>query len=468
MWRRKNVYRRRVRGNLYRSGILLVTAGCLFFLFPFSKNAALFACPILTYTSGQDKNEDAFFHGIAQGMVPLVDYTSGRNVSVCEATQDPFTARLTVEQIVLLEGQDEEHTDGMTEIGLREEGMQAEGVREETESAAEDIHTSESDDARQTEDRGENARQAEDGRENARQAEDGRENARQSEDGQEDAGQVHKERADTEWADTEQTDVRQTTGNKVKTLDMSQYTDFETLLRDFYVIDKTTYIDASELQVDKMLNEDLTIDKTAEGPQILIYHTHSQEGYADTVPGDASKTVVAAGEELAQILTEEYGFSVLHHTGQYDVESRDYAYANVAPALGQILDENPTIEVVIDLHRDGVPDDTHLVTQIGGKNTATFMFFNGLSRLKNTGEIAYLANENRAGNLAFSFQLQKKCMEYYPGLTRSIYLKGYRYNMQYRKRSLLVELGAQTNTFEEVENALGPLAHVIAMVLSGE
>lgn len=259
---------------------------------------------------------------------------------------------------------------------------------------------------------------------------------------------------------------------KTVALDMARYYDFEKLIQDFYVVDKTTYITAEELEVDKMLKQDLRLNgiqenQASEGPQVLIYHTHSQEAYADSVPGDESMTVVGAGAELAKLL-ESYGIRVMHHKGQYDIENRDYAYANAEEGLTKILEENPSIEVIIDLHRDGVADGTHLVTEIDGKPTAQFMFFNGLSRLKSTGEIEYLKNENRAGNLAFSFQLQVKCMEYYPGLARSIYLKGYRYNMQYREKSLLVELGAQTNTVEEVYNALPPLAHVISMVLLGE
>ena len=258
----------------------------------------------------------------------------------------------------------------------------------------------------------------------------------------------------------------------VQTLDLARYNDFETLLQEFYVVDRGTYITGDELNVEKMLSYDLRLkDKiegsTSEGPQVLIYHTHSQEAYADSVPGDESMTVVGAGAQLAKLL-ETYGIRVLHHKGEYDVVDRDYAYANAEKELPQILEENPSIEVIIDLHRDGVADDTRLVTEIDGKPTAQFMFFNGLSRLKSTGEIAYLKNENREGNLAFSFQLQLKCKEYYPNLARSIYLKGYRYNMQYREKSLLVELGAQTNTVEEVYNALPPLAHVISMVLLGE
>ncbi len=255
---------------------------------------------------------------------------------------------------------------------------------------------------------------------------------------------------------------------KKKDFDRETYSNFDALLKDYYVVDNTTYIDEEELNVEKLLNYDLSINKSKGGPQILIYHTHSQEGYADSVPGDQSTSVIGAGEKLAQILEEEYGFSVLHHRGEYDVESRDYAYANAAPHLEQILKEYPTIEVVIDLHRDGVAEGTHLLTELDGQQTAQLMFFNGLSRLKSTGEIEYLSNPNREGNLAFSFQLQVKCEEYYPGLARSIYLKGYRYNMQYKERSLLVELGAQTNTVQEIHNALSPLAHVISMVLEGE
>lgn len=270
--------------------------------------------------------------------------------------------------------------------------------------------------------------------------------------------------------------VIETTGGNVRTaipFPIEKYRDYPTLLQEFYVVDKSTYITEEELNVDRLLNYDLRLDEVKsgeepKGPQVLIYHTHSQEAYADSVPGDKSMTVVGAGEELARLLKEEYGIEVLHHMGEYDVESRDYAYANVEPQLERILEENPGIEVIIDLHRDGVADGTHLVTELDGKQTAQFMFFNGLSRLKSTGEIGYLENKNREGNLAFSFQLQVKCMEYYPGLARSIYLKGYRYNMQYREKSLLVELGAQTNTVEEVFNALPPLAHVIALVLKGD
>jgi stage II sporulation protein P len=249
---------------------------------------------------------------------------------------------------------------------------------------------------------------------------------------------------------------------------LEELRDYETLVKNFYTIDSNTMAGSDQLQVDVLLNRDMTLTKQEEGPQILIYHTHSQEAFADSVPGDAGTTIEGVGERLCQILQEQYGYRVLHHTGRYDVESRNDAYSKALPELEKLLEENPSIQVVIDLHRDEVASDTKLVIDLDGRPTARFMFFNGLSRTKQSGDITYLKNENIADNLAFSFQMQLKCEEYYPGLTRKIYLKGYRYNMHLRPRSLLVELGAQNNTVEEAMNACDPLAHVLAMVLSGE
>lgn len=251
-------------------------------------------------------------------------------------------------------------------------------------------------------------------------------------------------------------------------IDRTQLADYETLVRNFYAIDANTMAGSDQLSVEKLLGMDMTLPQEGDGPQILIYHTHSQEAFADSVPGDVNTGIVGVGECLTKILTEQYGYRVLHNTGQYDVETRDNAYSRALPAVEQILAENPSIQVIIDLHRDEVSEETKLVTDIQGRPTARFMFFNGLSRTRKTGDIDYLANENQEANLAFSFQMQLKAAEYYPGLTRRIYLKGYRYNMHLRPRTLLVELGAQNNTVEEAINACDPLAHILDMVLKGE
>lgn len=262
-----------------------------------------------------------------------------------------------------------------------------------------------------------------------------------------------------------QTETAAGTGGKAQEISREKLNDFDYLVQNFYQIDRTTTVDSSQLNADALLGKSMKLENGAENVQILIYHTHSQEGYADSTPGDTSTGVPGVGEYLAALLREK-GYNVMHHTGEYDVKDRDNAYSYAGPALEQILAENPGIEVVIDLHRDGVADTTRLVSEVNGKQTAQIMFFNGLSRTTANGDIAYLANPYLADNLAFSFQLKLAAEEYYPGFARSNYLKGYRYNLHYRPKSLLVEVGAQTNTLEEAMNAMEPLAEILHKVLS--
>ncbi len=254
---------------------------------------------------------------------------------------------------------------------------------------------------------------------------------------------------------------------KQKEYDWSVYTDMAAVRKEFFAVDATTDIDDERISPQTLLEKDISLSEGNGGPQILIYHTHSQETFADSIPGDSNTSIIGAGEYLAGLLHDTYGYEVLHHTGEYDVESRDYAYSNALPNIEAVLAEYPSIEVVIDLHRDAVADDTKLVSQQNGKTAAQVMFFNGLSYTKKQGDIAYLENPYIDDNLAFAFQMQVLCNEYYPGLTRRIYLKGYRYNMHLCSKSLLIELGAQTNTCDEAKNTLDIVAHVLDMCLSG-
>lgn len=246
---------------------------------------------------------------------------------------------------------------------------------------------------------------------------------------------------------------------------LDKLNDFDYLVQNFYQVDSTTTVKSDQLNVAALTGKNMKIAHDAGTPQILIYHTHSLEGYADSIPGDKSTTVVGVGDYLTELLTQQYGYNVIHDTGEYDT-IRDKAYSKAAPALEQILADNPGIDVVIDLHRDGVGENTRLVTNVNGTDMAKVMFFNGLSRTTKLGDIAYLYNPYIADNLAFSFQMQLTAAEYYPGYTRKIYLKGYRFNMHYCPKTLLVEVGAQTNTVQEAKNAMVPLADILNKVLS--
>lgn len=246
---------------------------------------------------------------------------------------------------------------------------------------------------------------------------------------------------------------------------LDKLNDFDYLVQNFYQVDSTTTVKGDQLNVEALTGKNMKIAHDAGTPQILIYHTHSLEGYADSIPGDRSTTVVGVGDYLTELLTQQYGYNVIHDTGEYDTV-RDKAYSKAAPAIEQILADNPSIDVVIDLHRDGVGENTRLVTNVNGTDMAKVMFFNGLSRTTKLGDISYLYNPYIADNLAFSFQMQLTAAEYYPGFTRKIYLKGYRFNMHYCPKTLLVEVGAQTNTVQEAKNAMVPLADILNKVLS--
>ena len=248
--------------------------------------------------------------------------------------------------------------------------------------------------------------------------------------------------------------------------------DYDFLLGHFYTVDPTTLANSKLINGTDLLQKDLTIDLDGAEPKILIYHTHSQEGYADSEAGNADDTVVGVGEQLKKVLEEKYHVAVCHDLSVYDMqdgkEDRNKAYSQAAVAVQNLLDEHPSIEVTIDLHRDGVPDNVHLETEINGKKTAKIMFLNGLCRNSNGDVNDFAQNPNLSDNLAFSLQLQLKAKAYFPELVRHIYLRAYRYNLHFKPRSLLVEVGAQNNTVAEAKNAMEPLADILYAVLSGK
>ena len=254
-------------------------------------------------------------------------------------------------------------------------------------------------------------------------------------------------------------------------IDRTQLADYETLVRNFYAIDANTMAGSDQLSVEKLLGMDMTLPQEGDGPQILIYHTHSQETFADS-DNDPSTSIVGIGRYLTEILNNKYKIPTMHHEGVYDLINgkldRSEAYEFAKPEVEQILAENPSIEVVIDLHRDGVADTTHLVTEINGKPTAQIMFFNGLSRTRVNGDLAGMANPYLQDNLAFSLQMKIAAETKYPGFARRNYLRGYKYNMDLMPRMLLIEAGAQTNTVEEMRNAMEVLADLLNSVLTGQ
>ena len=276
-------------------------------------------------------------------------------------------------------------------------------------------------------------------------------------------------------AETKKTDGKQkeTVALPHPQIDLSpaKLADFDYVMNQFFILDSNTETNAQQICGTRFLKEDLSIKQDPEVPQILIYHTHSQETFADSREGQVEDTIVGVGDHLAELLEKTYGYRVLHVTDAFDMMGgqldRSKAYDYARASIEKVLEENPSVEVVIDLHRDGVPDDRHLVTEIDGKPTAQLLFYNGLSYTVNQGAVSYLPNPYIEENLAFSFQLEYQAAQYYPKLYRGIYLAGLRYNLHLKPRALLLEAGAQTNTVEEVRNAMEPFADILNRVLKG-
>ncbi len=256
-------------------------------------------------------------------------------------------------------------------------------------------------------------------------------------------------------------------------IDLSQakLADFDYVMNHFFILDSNTETNAGQISGTRFLEKDLSIKQDSSVPQILIYHTHSQETFSDSREGKTEDTIVGVGNYLTELLEKKYGYKVIHVTDAFDIMGgeldRSKAYDYARSSIEKVLEENPTVEVVIDLHRDGVPDDRHLVTEINGKPTAQILFYNGLSYTVNQGAVSYLPNPYIEDNLAFSFQLEYQAAQYYPQFYRGIYLAGLRYNLHLRPRAILLEAGAQTNTVEEVRNAMEPFADILNRVLKG-
>ena len=255
------------------------------------------------------------------------------------------------------------------------------------------------------------------------------------------------------------------TGNVYDRQDLNDYN----FCQQFYTVTSITSLTKEIFRPSEFLDKDMKITHDSSSPQILIFHTHSQEKFADSTDDD-STSILGVGDYLTELLTGK-GYNVIHDRSVYDYVDgkldRSKAYTYAEQGIESILESNPSIEVVIDLHRDGVADTTHLVTEVDGRQMAKIMFFNGISYSNVKGNINYLYNPYRDDNLAMSLQMHLIGEAYYPGFLRRNYINAYRYCLHERAQSMLIEAGAQTNTFEEVKNAMEPLADMLDKLLTG-
>ncbi len=195
-------------------------------------------------------------------------------------------------------------------------------------------------------------------------------------------------------------------------------------------------------------------DKSA--PLVLIFHTHTTESYLlsdngvfyedfETRSTDNSKNMVRVGDEICRVL-EENGIGFIHDTSIYD-ESYEGAYARSRVTVEEYLEQYPTIQIVLDVHRDAIYySDTSRckpTAEIDGRKAAQIMIITGAQEGYIT-DFPYWED-----NLKFALCFQKTAEEKYPGLMKPIYFCQRKYNMDTAKCSLLLEMGTDANTLDE-------------------
>ena len=213
------------------------------------------------------------------------------------------------------------------------------------------------------------------------------------------------------------------------------------------------------------------LELPAEGPQILIIHTHASEAYtqagldrysaSDTArTEDTQFNVVRIGDELSDILTAA-GLGVIHDRGIYDYPSYTGSYTRSGQAVEQILESCPGIRIVLDIHRDALGSDGVVYKTMAeeeGSVASQVMLLVGTDE-------SGLPHPGWRGNLALAMYLQNAVNSVCPTLMRPVALVPQRYNQQLAPGSLIVEVGSSGNTLREALAAIRLFGHAAAPAL---
>ena len=241
--------------------------------------------------------------------------------------------------------------------------------------------------------------------------------------------------------------------------------------------DAITIAGACTYSVDKqaLLTRPSALSLSDDGPAVLIVHTHSSEAYTmeagfEYPESDALRTlderysVIRVGDEIADILTEA-GISVLHDTQPNDYPNYNGAYERMRQTIEGYLAEYPSIQMVLDIHRDAAEDadgnPVALTAEADGEACAELMLVVGTDE-------GGLSHPDWQENLANALKIQTLLNRSAPGLCRNLNLRTERFNQHETPGSLLVEVGASGNTLAEALRSARILGQALAVFLRGQ
>jgi stage II sporulation protein P len=229
------------------------------------------------------------------------------------------------------------------------------------------------------------------------------------------------------------------------------------------IINQTKY----SIDIKKLLNEPLKLAANKKGPQVLVYHTHTTEGFLKNIDeltktNLASRTsnnkynVVSVGDALINNL-KKYKIDVLHNTTVHDADYNS-SYTKSLKTLTNYVNKYSSLNMIIDLHRDAISEGKlRVVKKINGKNVAQIMFVVGTD--------SKLSNPYWKENLKLAIKIQSRLNEICPGIAKPIYISQKRYNQQLKSGSVIIEVGGDGNVIDECVRSTTYLAQAINDVL---
>ena len=223
-----------------------------------------------------------------------------------------------------------------------------------------------------------------------------------------------------------------------------------------------------------LLQQEMNWDLMGDEPTVLIVHTHGSESYTPTPGQDYTQTtqyrtldthynVVALGDELAKQL-EAAGIRVLHDRSIHDYPSFNSAYNNSRAAVQDYLRRYPSIQVVLDLHRDAVlnSDGTQFAPTVvvDGQKVAKLMLVVGT-------DDSGMYHPNWRENLSAAIKMQVLLERQLPGITRPTILRAQRFNHDLSPGAMIVEIGTAGNTLQEAMAAVPYLTRALRWLCRG-
>ena len=214
-----------------------------------------------------------------------------------------------------------------------------------------------------------------------------------------------------------------------------------------------------------LLEQPLHWDLTASEPSVLILHTHTTESYTqsgeDYVESSSWRTLdenynmLSIGTRVGEIL-EENGIAVVHDRLLHDHPSYNGSYTRTRQTMEALLQQYPTVRLVLDLHRDAVEAyGRQLGSLAEDGETAQMMLVMGTNF------------ENWEENLSLALKLHTLLEEATPGIMRPLQLRPSRFNQDLSTGAVLIEMGAAGNTHPQAMKAAEKLADAIIALAKG-